>query len=187
MRILTGTAKGIKLKTINDNSIRPTTDRTKESLFNILEHNSVYKKIEKKRVLDLFSGTGSLGIEALSRGAQYCVFVDNNNESIALIEENLKACNLYSKAKIIRKDIKSFRKMNSFGVFDIIFADPPYNENYSDLIIRLSIEEGLLKKNGFIVIEESKNVSINWPNNYKIITERVYAKTKIHIAMLKEL
>jgi 16S rRNA G966 N2-methylase RsmD len=76
--------------------------------------------------------------------------------------------------------------MNSFGVFDIIFADPPYNENYSDLIIKLSIEEGLIKKNGFIVIEESKNVSINWPNNYEIITERVYAKTKIHIAMLKE-
>jgi 16S rRNA (guanine966-N2)-methyltransferase len=187
MRILTGTAKGIKLKTTNDNSIRPTTDRTKESLFNILEHNSVYKKIEKKRVLDLFSGTGSLGIEALSRGAEYCLFVDNDHKSNALIEENLKACNLLSKAKIIRKDIKLFKKISSFGVFDIIFADPPYNMNYSDLIIRLSIEEGLLKKNGFIVIEESKNVSINWPNNYKIITERVYAKTKIHIAMLKEL
>ena len=185
--MLTGTAKGIKLKTTNDNTIRPTTDRVKESLFNILEHNPIYSAIKNKRILDLFSGTGSIGIEALSRGAEYCLFVDNDHKSNILIKENLKASDLLSKAKIIKKDIKDFKKMNSFGVFDVIFADPPYNMGFGDLIIKLSIEEGLLKKNGFIVIEENKDVSLNWPNNYKIITERIYGKTKIHIAILCKL
>ena len=116
MRVITGSARGRKLKTPENYDIRPTTDNVKESVFNIIQFD-----IEGRRVLDLFAGTGQLGIECLSRGASSAVFVDQSREAVKIVKENLKACGLTG--TVVQADAMSF--LRTCGKFDIIFVDPP--------------------------------------------------------------
>ena len=126
LRVISGTAKGHKLKTIKGITTRPTADRVKESLFNIISG-----LIPKARVLDVYAGTGSIGIEALSRGAEFAVFVDKSNECSRIIRENLVSTKLIDKASVITGDI--FITLNKISKnnkkFDIIFLDPPYKKS----------------------------------------------------------
>ena len=150
MRVISGEYKGRKLAAPADYSIRPTTDKVKEALFSILAD-----RIWGSKVLDLFSGTGNLGIEALSRGAGECVFADNSRESIKLIKENVNHCKAASGANIVAGDYKKVL-MTQREPFDIIILDPPYNKGLMDDCFRIIAEQGILAEDGVIVAEHRK-------------------------------
>ncbi len=146
MRIISGSARGTKLFTLEGLDTRPTLDRVKEPLFSIIG-----LKIQDSDVLDLFSGSGALGIEALSRGAKNVVLCDNSKKAIQVIENNLKKTRL--QAEIINDDfIKCLEKMNG-RQFDLIFLDPPYETNYIIRAVNKILECNLLRKNGLIIAE----------------------------------
>lgn len=145
MRIISGQFRGRKLKTLEGMNTRPTADRVKESLFNILN-----TKVYDAKVLDLFAGSGSLGLEALSRGAEYCVFVDSSKEAINIVKENVTLCKVQENSKIINKDyLEVIKTINN--KFDIIFVDPPYSKGIE--IVVLENVKDILTEDGIIIIE----------------------------------
>jgi 16S rRNA (guanine(966)-N(2))-methyltransferase RsmD len=150
MRVISGRARGTKLKTIESMSTRPTLDRVKESLFNILQ-----KDITEKNVLDLFAGSGALGIEALSRGANKAYFSDSNPEAVKVIKENLTKTRLIDYSKVYNMSYeKAITKMSNENVkIDIVFIDPPYRLGIAANSIKLIIQNDLLNENAIIVVE----------------------------------
>ena len=150
MRVISGRARGTKLKTIGSMSTRPTLDRVKESLFNILQ-----KDITEKNVLDLFAGSGALGIEALSRGANKAYFSDSNPEAVKVIKENLTKTRLIDYSKVYNMSYeKAITKMSNENVkIDIVFIDPPYRLGIAANSIKLIIQNDLLNENAIIVVE----------------------------------
>ncbi len=147
MRVITGKARGVALKTPEGLQTRPTTDRVKEALFSILQFD-----IPGKAVLDLFGGTGQLGIEALSRGAKSAVFVDMGEPACRLIRENLRRTKLEGEAKVVRSDYLAFLR-TAKGNFDIIFLDPPYAEVFLENALKCISEIDILADGGIIVCE----------------------------------
>ena len=147
MRVITGKARGVVLKTPDGMATRPTTDRVKEALFSIIQFD-----IPCKRVLDLFAGTGQLGIEALSREAAAAVFVDEREDACRLVRENLKRTRLESNARVIRSDYMVFLRTCS-EKFDIIFLDPPYAEVFLENALKMITEIDILQSGGIIVTE----------------------------------
>ncbi len=147
MRVITGKARGVVLKTPEGMSTRPTADRVKEALFSIIQFD-----IPNARVLDLFAGTGQLGIEALSREAKTAVFVDEQEKACKLIRENLKKTKLENYARVIRSDYSAFLK-NCNEKFDIIFLDPPYAEKFLENALNFITEIDILQSGGIIVTE----------------------------------
>ena len=147
MRVITGKAKGILLKTPDGVATRPTADRVKEAVFSTLQF-----RIPGCRVLDLFGGTGQLGIEALSRGAQSAVFVDEREAACRLIRENLHRTNFANIAQVIRTDYLSYLK-RCRDKFDIIFLDPPYAEVFLENSLKMITEIDILQSGGIIVTE----------------------------------
>ena len=147
MRVITGKARGIVLKAPDGMATRPTADRVKEALFSIIQFD-----IPNARVLDLFGGTGQLGIEALSREAKSAVFVDERDDACKLIKENLKRTHLESSAKVIRSDYMAYLR-NCKETFDIIFLDPPYAEVFLENSLKMITEIDILQSGGIIVTE----------------------------------
>ncbi len=131
MRVITGSARGRVLKTLQGDDVRPTTDRVKEAVFSIIQF-----EIEGRRVLDLFAGSGQLGIEALSRGAQSVAFVDISKDSVSTVKYNLEHTRLSENARVFQTDALSFLKLGS-EVFDIVFLDPPYNSGLLEKALEL--------------------------------------------------
>lgn len=150
LRVISGSAKGHKLKTINGTATRPTTDRVKESVFNIISGFIV-----GKRVLDLYSGTGSLGIEALSRGAEFAIFVDNSRECLVTIKQNLSHTRLSEKASIMPTNV--FSVLDNLSKenrkFDIIFLDPPYNKGLVEETLKCLVESDIIEREGMVIAE----------------------------------
>jgi len=146
MRVISGGAKGRKLKTPSGDGIRPTCDKVKESIFNIIQFD-----LEGASVLDLFAGTGQLGIEALSRGAKSAVFVDNSSAASTIIRDNLKACGFSGSAKVYTSD--ALRSLERDEKFDIIFIDPPYDTNLAASAIFKIASIDKLNENGIIIAE----------------------------------
>ena len=170
MRVISGKYKGKKLKGFAINGTRPTMDRVKESLFAMIQD-----KIVKSDCLDLFAGSGALGIEALSNGAWFCDFVDHNIISINTIKENTK--NINEKFKIINCDYKKYLKSIN-KKYDIIFLDPPYNSNLISKALMYIEKYDLLKEGGLVVCEyENENIV----TNLKLIKEKNYGSKKIKI------
>ena len=174
MRVISGTARGRRLKELQGMDTRPTTDKVKESIFNIIQFD-----IEGRRALDLFSGTGPLGIEALSRGAARCTFLDQRKEAVALIRENLKTTGLSERAAVLQGDAISFLT-TCREKFDLIFLDPPYQsdllERALDAITRIDILNG----NGIILCESSVEKILPQPNGpYEMGREYRYGKIKL--------
>lgn len=164
MRVISGIARGTKLETLDGNNTRPTLDRVKEALFNILQID-----IPNAYVLDLFSGSGALAIEALSRGAKFCLMCDKSNNAIEIIKKNVVKTHFEEKAEIIKSDYKKILTLTNYK-FDIIFIDPPYNENIAVEAIKGILEKDLLAKEGKIIletdnaqreIEELKQIDVN--------------------------
>ena len=147
MRVITGKARGVQLKTPNGDLTRPTADRVKEALFSIINFD-----IPGACVLDLFGGTGQLGIEALSRGAQRAVFVDAREDACGLIRENLKRTKLQEQASVVRSDYMTYLNRTA-DAFDIIFLDPPYAEAYLENALNRITEIDILRSNGIIITE----------------------------------
>ncbi len=152
MRIISGKARGIKLDSPNGLNTRPTTDRVKENIFNIIQFEVV-----DADVLDLFAGTGALGIEALSRGAKSLVSVDSNSECGHIIKANLKRAKLDVHAIVLNKNVESFFSLSKDKKFDIVFADPPYGKGLCDYVLSALIEGNHLSENAVIVLEHSKD------------------------------
>lgn len=154
MRVITGSARGAKLRTLDGLATRPTSDRVKEAIFNIIQFD-----IEGRRVLDLFGGSGQLAIEALSRGAAYAVLVDQNPQAVSVIKENLKKTKLDQKASVFQSDYLRFLSTTR-DRFDIIFLDPPYAENFIENALRKISEIDILTEGGIIVCERSRERSL---------------------------
>lgn len=176
MRIIAGEYKGRRLESPADYSVRPTTDKVKEALFSILTD-----KIWGSSVLDLFSGTGNLGIEALSRGAARCIFGDNSRESIRLIKSNIAHCKAQEGARVIPGDFKKVL-LNLDEKFDVILLDPPYGKGYLEPCFELIAQQGLLAEDGIIVAEHRKEEEL--PDDFygfRKIKERKYGVIKLSI------
>ena len=156
MRVITGTARGIQLKTPDGMQTRPTADRVKEALFSIINFD-----IPGAKVLDLFGGTGQLGIEALSRGAASAVFVDAREESCRLIRENLKRTKLEKDAKVIRSDYLDYLN-RCREQYNIILLDPPYAEVFLENSIKRITEIDILQSDGIIVAERPLGKELPW-------------------------
>ena len=156
MRVITGKARGIQLKTPEGLSTRPTADRVKEALFSIINFD-----IPGAKVLDLFGGTGQLGIEALSRGAASAVFVDAREDSCKLIRENLKRTKLEQDAKVIRSDYLDYLN-RCREQYNIIFLDPPYAEVFLENAIKRITEIDILQSDGIIVAERPLGKELPW-------------------------
>ncbi|HWR43227.1 16S rRNA (guanine(966)-N(2))-methyltransferase RsmD [Sporomusa sp.] len=183
MRIITGIAKGTKLKTPKGLDVRPTADRVKESMFSILanlELPSDRHALTEATVLDLFAGTGNLGLEALSRGAAHALFIDHSQVSLAAIKENISNAKLGELAEVQRGDsVKALDKLDQSGqTFTLIFLDPPYNQGLVNIVLLKLDTSNVLVDGGLIVVEHSKHESINtqWQNLKLIRTER-YGET----------
>ena len=156
MRVITGKARGVVLKTPDGMATRPTSDRVKEALFSVIQFD-----IPGSRVLDLFGGTGQLGLEALSRGAKSAVFVDAAESACKLIQENLKKTKLAEDAKVVRSDYMEYLRRCK-EAFDIIFLDPPYAEVFLENSLNFISEIDILQTNGIIVTERPLDKELPW-------------------------
>lgn len=152
MRVITGTARGCRLETPAGEATRPTTDKVKEALFSAIQFD-----LPARRVLDLFAGSGQLGIEALSRGAAHCVFVEKNGKTADIVKRNLQATRLADKAQVITADALSFLARTA-DTFDVVFLDPPYASNL--LATALTAVADKLNEGGMIVCESDDGVPL---------------------------
>ena len=186
MRIIGGKYRGLKLITPNGFNIRPTSDRLKESLFSIITSNKYKTNIDSSNVLDICSGTGSLGIEALSRGAVSVYFIDKNHKSINLINKNIAKLKIDDQfrdnIKIIRDEAtKALKDIN--GIFNIVLIDPPYNTNITEKCLFKLKEFNLINEDSFIFAESSKEENFNY-DGYQILDIKVYGSSKLTILRL---
>lgn len=181
MRVIAGKARGHKLKSLEGLETRPTLDRVKESLFNMLQ-SYLYDCI----FLDLFSGTGSIGIEALSRGVDRTFFVDKNPQAVATIQENLKHTKLIDQAEVLCLD--AFEALDELRLrkikFNVIYLDPPFFEGYNVSILKKIKETQILHSDGILVLERATENVLNEEVGYSIIKEKKYGK--ITLSFLKE-
>ena len=176
MRVITGTARGRRLKELSGMEARPTTDRVKESIFNIIQF-----RVEGRRVLDLFAGTGQLGIEALSRGARWAVFVDKRQDAVRLTSENLALCRLEGNAKVLRADGLDFLRRTD-ETFDLIFLDPPYGSAELKKSLELIAKFDILSEHGIILCESSVTEQMPvLPPPFQPGREYRYGKIKITV------
>ena len=156
MRVISGTARGVVLKTPDGLTTRPTADRVKEALFSILQFD-----LPGTAVLDLFGGTGQLGIEAISRGAKSAVFVDEGEKACALIKENLRRAKMENQAQVIRGDYLTYLRRCK-EKFDIVFLDPPYAEVFLENALKCITEIDILQSGGIIVCERPVGKELPW-------------------------
>ena len=174
MRVITGKARGVVLKTPEGMATRPTADRVKEALFSIIQFD-----VPTAKVLDLFGGTGQLGIEALSRDAKYAVFVDERQDACNLIRENLKRTKLEAQARVVRSDYLAFLKACK-DKFNIILLDPPYAEVFLENALKMITEIDILETGGIIVAERPLGKELPWDfEGYKRSRDYKYGKTLI--------
>ena len=188
MRIIAGKFKGIKLYTPTDKKIRPLKDMVRESIFNFLTHsNKILFQLEQSNVLDLYSGTGSFGLECVSRGAAEVTFVEKEKEAIKILEKNIKKLKVEDETKIFSDDISNVIKRHDKSLFDwlpdlkldLIFCDPPFKDTNINDLIELIIAKDLLKKNGIIILHRHKNAKEKFTVYFKIIDKRTYGLSKI--------
>jgi len=184
MRIIGGEFKGRKIYLPKDRNTRPLRDLVKESIFNLIEYsNKISTSINGSNILDLFSGTGSFGLECISRKAGNVTFVENYVDALEVLKKNITYFNIHEKCKIIEKNCFEFiEKKNNFDEkFDIIFLDPPYKEEKINLIIDNIKNKKLLSDTGILLIHRHKKDDIEITKNLKLLDERSYGISKILI------
>ncbi len=182
MRVIGGVFKGKRLFLPSDKNTRPLKDLTKESIFNLIQHsNKINIDIKNSFVLDLFSGSGSFGIECLSREAKKVVFLENYPEALKILEKNIKSLKNIKNYEIIKDDCFNFFKSNKKInlKFDIIFVDPPYKELKINKIIEKIIEEKILDKKGILILHRHKKDKVKLTPKINIFEERFYGISKI--------
>ncbi|MCZ7484773.1 MULTISPECIES: 16S rRNA (guanine(966)-N(2))-methyltransferase RsmD [Rhizobium/Agrobacterium group] len=179
MRIVGGEFRGRNLAAPKTNSIRPTIDRTRESLFNILSH-AYPESLDGTRVLDVFAGTGAVGLEALSRGCRVALFVENGVEGRGLLWENIDALGLHGRARILRRDATKLGGVNNIEPFDLLFADPPYGQGHGEKAFAAAHAGGWLTPGALAILEERGDVAITVDAAFKLLESRIFGDTKMH-------
>ena len=182
MRIVGGAFRGRPLATPRSQSIRPTTDRTREAVFNVLAHRFA-DRLEGARVLDLFAGTGALGLEALSRGAASAIFIEESAEGRGLIRTNVDTFGLQGRTKIFRRDATSLGPAGTISACGLVFADPPYGKGLGETALRSARAGGWLAEGALCVVEESAAASFSPGAGFEIVDERNYGETTIRFVL----
>lgn len=182
MRIVAGKFKGTKIATpaAKDHSIRPSSDRLRESLFNILTHRDKGDSLRNARTLDLFSGTGAMGLEALSRGAGYCLFIDHDPAALALIRRNVTRMDLTDNSMILRRDATRLG-VTTMTPFNLLLADPPYDQNLGPYALTAAATGGWLTPGALCIIEDRHNAHITLPEGFTELERRHYGEAQILI------
>jgi RNA methyltransferase, rsmD family len=183
VRVISGSARGLKLNTPGDDRVRPTTDRVKESMFNIVQ-DWVYDS----QVLDLFAGSGALGIEALSRGASQAVFCDNSLDSIKIIKSNIEKARVADRSQIVSGDFKRcLRDMEAKNKsFDMIFVDPPYYKGLFEEVLDTIRSCKILKKDGIVIVEHDAKKPIGQVEGLEVYKEKKYGITMLTFYCLED-
>jgi 16S rRNA (guanine966-N2)-methyltransferase len=177
MRVVGGELKGRNIVAPASRDIRPTADRLRESVFNILVH-AYDDPFQDARVLDLFAGTGALGIEAISRGAVFTLFVDNGAEARALLRNNVEALALGGVTKVYRRDATDLGPAHPMEPFSLVFLDPPYGQGLAEKALASLRNGGWLKPNALLVVEEAKAAAFAAPDGYEELERRAYDDTE---------
>jgi 16S rRNA (guanine966-N2)-methyltransferase len=177
MRVVGGRLRGRNLAAPSSQAIRPTADRLRESLFNILVH-AYDNRIEGARVLDLFAGTGALGIEALSRGAAFALFVDNGAEARALLRNNVEALGLGGVTKVFRRDATNLGPAHPLEPFSLVFLDPPYGKGLAEKALVSLRDGGWLAPGALLVVEEATATAFAAPEGFEELERRTYDDTE---------
>ena len=179
MRVIAGTARGRRLKELQGMDTRPTTDKVKESLYNIIQF-----EIQDRKILDLFGGTGQLGIEALSRGARHCTFVEMRRDALTLLKDNLKVTNLQDSARVVPGDSIAFLS-SCREQFDVILLDPPYHTDLIDRAIEAIIRFDILAEHGIMVCETAVERDLPPLPEELFETGRSYRYSKIKLSVFR--
>ena len=179
MRVIAGSARGRRLKELQGMDTRPTTDKVKESLFNIIQFD-----LEGRRVLDLFGGTGQLGIEALSRGSAHCTFVEKRRDAVVLLRDNLKSVGFEAQARVVQGDALAFLT-GCREKFDVILLDPPYHTDLMDRAIESILMFDILAEHGIIVCETAADRELPPLPEEKFEPGRTYRYGKIRLSVFR--
>ena len=180
MRIIAGNMKGSSLFMTSNKNTRPLKDMAREAIFNFLVHsNKISFQIEKSNVLDLYAGTGSFGLECLSRNAKKVSFIEKEKEAIEILEKNIKKLKVKDKSSIYPINVFRFIKKNIKNKYDLIFCDPPFKNNDIKILLEIIFINKFLKKNGILIIHRYKNTKDIVPANFFKIDERNYGISKI--------
>ena len=175
IRVISGSRRGSVLTCPETESLRPTTDRVKENIFNLLQF-----QVAGRKVLDLFAGSGAMGIEALSRGADYCVFCDGAKEAVAAVKANLKKTSMEDKSRVVLSDFESFLgTLNE--KFSLVFLDPPYHKGYIKKTIDKLISKNLLSSDAIIVAETDGDEEPGEYEGLAVKTTRQYGRVKVTV------
>ncbi len=183
MRIVGGRLRGRGLAGPRTRDIRPTSDRLRESVFNILEHGHALPAPDT-RVLDLFAGTGALGLEAISRGAAHALFVESGVEGRGLIRSNIEALGLTGITRILRRDATDLGSVGTIQPFDLVFADPPYGKGLGERALASAAAGGWLKPGALCVLEERADAAVELPPGLKLLERREAGESQLLIATL---
>lgn len=184
MRIVGGALKGRTIKGPKAEGIRPTSDRLRETLFNILEHAHDGLP-QDARVIDLFAGTGAFGLEALSRGGKFCLFVDDGAQARALIHENIEALGLGGVTKIFRRDARKLGVLPPGEAYDLAFLDPPYHRGLAEPALTSLRMGGWLKDNALVVVEEAASAMFEPAPGFDLLERRDYGETEVMFLRLR--
>lgn len=184
MRITSGQCSGIPIMAPKGNATRPTTDKVRQSLFNILRHADYFDGFDSAQVLDSYCGTGALGLEALSNGAEFCYFCDKSKDALKFTQTNVEKCNMENRARILRHDsTKAF----DWGrrEFDLVFLDPPYGRNFGQATMENLLASEVLNGGSLIILEHEIKRPDIIPPEFKVVDERDYGQTRMSFVMLK--
>jgi 16S rRNA (guanine966-N2)-methyltransferase len=181
MRVVGGRLKGRVLHGPESNAIRPTSDRLRETLFNILAH-SYDNPAEGAQTLDLFAGTGALGIEALSRGARFALFMDASTGACAIVRANVEALGLSGAARIFRRDARKLGLVAAQERFNLVFLDPPYGKDFVPPTLKALRDGGWLCKDALVVIEERADADVELPEGFVALERRRFGDTQLVFA-----
>jgi 16S rRNA (guanine966-N2)-methyltransferase len=181
MRVVAGKFRSATIEAPKGLDTRPTSDRVRQALFNVLEHGAPHVEFERCRVLDLFAGSGALGIEALSRGAKFALFIEDSADARAAIRRNVEALKLTGVSKIFRRDATNLGPAQTLAPFDLIFCDPPYGKGLGELALQSVVEGGWATEGAIMVLEERAGLKIKLPPPFEIIDQRDYGDTQIVI------
>jgi len=184
MRIVAGKFRGKQLSSPTDETIRPTADRVRESVFNILA-SRLGPVLDGRRVLDLFAGTGALGLEALSRGASHVTFVDTGAEARGLIRDHIEAFSAGGIAKLLRRDATALGRPGTLGQFDLVFLDPPYHQGLGEKALAEIAANGWLAPGATLVWEEAADAEVTIPEGFTLDDTREYGAAAIRFLRYK--
>jgi 16S rRNA (guanine966-N2)-methyltransferase len=181
LRIVAGRFKGRALAGPRGDGIRPTSDRLRETVFNVLAH-AHGDPVPGARVLDLFAGTGALGLEALSRGASYCLFVDEGVEARALIRANIEALGVAAVARLFKRDATKLGEPGPIAPFDLVFCDPPYRRGLAERALMSAASGGWLRPEALCVVEEAADAALELPAGFETLDERAAGDSRVLFA-----